>query len=129
MLCTLYLIIGYIYSCIFYIGCAEIAKAIKYGKELGCKDENLCTSATTIAERARERFCVGPTAEIICRSFPQTKKFADIVNGYRKQTRPKEPVDMNFDIDVDHIGHDFFRGDVTVGNRRHVMFSMVQLSC
>ncbi|KAJ8312166.1 hypothetical protein KUTeg_009539 [Tegillarca granosa] len=60
-------------------------------------------------------------------------KFSNAVrtaNRQRQADRPEEPRDMNFEIDLEflerHTSSDFYRGDVTVGDHRHLIFASDQ---
>ena len=37
--------------------------------------------------------------------------------------RPPEPRDLDFDLDVNYIPQDFYRGDVKVDGRRHMILA------
>ena len=44
-------------------------------------------------------------------------------NRYRKKMRPPEPKDLSFIVDESYIPEEFYRGDVIVDNRRHLIFA------
>lgn len=44
-------------------------------------------------------------------------------NRVRQRARPDEPRDLDFDLDMDHVPPNFFRKDVKVGERRHLIFA------
>ena len=44
------------------------------------------------------------------------------INYGRQIGRPKNPKNLNFDIDYSHIPDDFLLDDVKIGNRRHLVF-------
>ncbi|XP_060590210.1 uncharacterized protein LOC132745334 [Ruditapes philippinarum] len=48
---------------------------------------------------------------------------ARVVNRYRQELRPDEPVDMDFELDENAISHDFYRREVKVEDRRHLIFA------
>ena len=42
----------------------------------------------------------------------------------RQNSRPKDPVDLDFSLEEDHIPDGFFQADVTVKGRRHLVFAI-----
>lgn len=44
-------------------------------------------------------------------------------NRVRQSARPHEPDDLTFTLDMDHVPANFFRQDVRVGQRRHLLFA------
>ena len=44
-------------------------------------------------------------------------------NRLRQNTRPKDPVDLDFSLEEEHIPNGFFQADVTVNSRRHLVFA------
>ncbi|KAJ8310410.1 hypothetical protein KUTeg_012275 [Tegillarca granosa] len=59
-------------------------------------------------------------------SRPNPSYLTRVCNRLRQKERPKDPVNLQQEVDTDFIdGHcpDFFRRDITVGDRRHLLFS------
>ena len=49
---------------------------------------------------------------------------AQAANRLRQNSRPKDPVDLDFSLEEDHIPDGFFQADVTVKGRRHLVFAI-----
>ncbi|XP_078364312.1 uncharacterized protein LOC144648701 [Oculina patagonica] len=56
-------------------------------------------------------------------SLSKPKLLAQAANRLRQNTRPKDPVDMDFSLEEDHIPDGFLQADVTVNSRRHRVFA------
>ena len=56
-------------------------------------------------------------------TLPSVENLALCANRYRKKMRPPEPKDLEFVVDESYIPEEFYRGDVKVGNRRHLIFA------
>lgn len=54
---------------------------------------------------------------------PALENLIRMANRVRQKKRPSNPTDLNFELDMAHIPDNFFRADVTVGGRRHLIFS------
>lgn len=48
---------------------------------------------------------------------------ARTVNYNRKTHRPHDPDGLHFDLNLNEIGADFVKGDVWVGEKRHIIFA------
>ncbi|KAJ8307803.1 hypothetical protein KUTeg_014648 [Tegillarca granosa] len=83
--------------------------------------------APTIVERVMEEMADPREPEFACPKFSNAVRTA---NRQRQADRPEEPRDMNFKIDLEflerHTSSDFYRGDVTVGDHRHLIFASDQ---
>ena len=55
--------------------------------------------------------------------MPAPRFLARNANRQRQGTRPRHPEDLEFEVLEDAIPDDFFQYDVTVNNRRHLMFA------
>ena len=51
-----------------------------------------------------------------CPSLPNPTNLARAANYLRKQLRPMDPTDLDFDLDEHHIPGDFLRADIKVSN-------------
>ena len=51
-----------------------------------------------------------------CPSLPNPTNLARAANYLRKQLRPTDPTDLDFDLDEHHIPGDFLRADIKVSN-------------
>ena len=49
------------------------------------------------------------------------------VNRTRKALRPDESRDLDFRLDLNHIGPDFVQGDLLVDGQRHVILATPQM--
>jgi hypothetical protein len=58
-----------------------------------------------------------------CPALPKTVNLARRVNRARQKLRPKDPTDLDFELDTSYITDDFLRKDVPNEARRHVVFS------
>lgn len=61
-----------------------------------------------------------------CPCLPRPEYIARVANRHRQKLRPKDPTDLSFQLDEDHIPDGFLRGDVTVRDRRHLMFATLE---
>ena len=93
---------------------------------MALKPENLFRPAKSIIEIQKPLFIPrGMPNE----HLPSMKSMANIINYHRRKTRPKPPKanDLNFELKVNCIPQDFYRGEVRVGpradERRHFLFS------
>ena len=85
------------------------------------------TSAADIAEDVVLNSVRG--ADISC-PVSSLENLARVANRYREKMRPIEPQDLTFNLQLDQIPEGFFKADLTVGNRRHLIFAtdvMLQL--
>lgn len=55
------------------------------------------------------------------------RNIAYSVNRARKEMRPDEPDNLDFALDYEFIGRDFIKGDVRVGNKRHIILASDQM--
>ncbi|KAJ7356088.1 hypothetical protein OS493_027015 [Desmophyllum pertusum] len=44
-------------------------------------------------------------------------------NRLRQRLRPKEPVDLDFRLEEEHLPEAFLKSDLTVNGRRHLVFA------
>ena len=64
--------------------------------------------------------------DVPCPCLPRPEYIARAANRHRQRLRPKEPTDLNFDLDEENIPEGFLCGDVKVRDRRHLMFATDQ---
>lgn len=62
-------------------------------------------------------------SEAPCSAVPNVANLARQANRKRQKARPDEPTDLDFELDPQHIPANFLKGDVKVGDRRHLVFS------
>ena len=113
-------------QCIQQVGKKEIDDFKNGCKEMALKPENLFRPAKEIIEIQKPIYIPrGMPNE----HLPSIKSLANIINYHRRKTRPKPPKadDLFFDLKVNCIPQDFYRGEVSVGppadKRRHFLFS------
>ena len=58
-----------------------------------------------------------------CPSLPKPQCIARQANRKRQKLRPKDPTDLEFDLDENHLPAGVFREDVRVCDRRHLIFA------
>ncbi|PFX16516.1 hypothetical protein AWC38_SpisGene19205 [Stylophora pistillata] len=58
-----------------------------------------------------------------CTSLPCVDSLQRTANGTRQQLRPQDPRDLDFDLQMEHIPDGFFREDVKIRGRRHLVFA------
>ena len=58
-----------------------------------------------------------------CSSSPRPEYIARAANRKRQQLRPKDPLDLDFELEEGHIPDGFFRSGVKVRGRRHLIFA------
>ena len=56
-------------------------------------------------------------------SLPAPENLARQGNRKSKAARPAEPLDLTFEISNKHIPENFLQHDITIGDRRHLLFS------
>ncbi|XP_068231288.1 uncharacterized protein [Palaemon carinicauda] len=61
-----------------------------------------------------------------CPSLPKPEHLARTANRQRQILRPTEPKNLNFEVDVNHIPDDFLIADVSVRERRHLIFATTE---
>ena len=113
-------------QCLQQVGKKEIDDFKNGCKVMALKPENLFRPAKFIIETQKPLFIPrGMPNE----HLPSMKSMANIINYHRRKTRPKPPKanDLNFELKVNCIPQDFYRGEVRVGpradERRHFLFS------
>ena len=89
-------------------------------KELAVKD--LFKSASAIVDDV----LLQEMGNSPCQSLPKPDHLARTANRQRQKLRPTEPKDLRFELDAAHIPADFLRADVTVRERRHLIFATTQ---
>ncbi|KAK3893102.1 hypothetical protein Pcinc_003095 [Petrolisthes cinctipes] len=55
-------------------------------------------------------------------SLPVPVNLAHQANRKRRTNRPAEPIDLTFEISEEHIPPNFLKCDISVGDRRHLVF-------
>ena len=61
--------------------------------------------------------------EAPCPALPKPAHIARAANRLRQKLRPKDPREIDFELDEDCIPTGFFRADVKVKDRRHLIFA------
>ena len=61
-----------------------------------------------------------------CPALSKPVHIARAANRLRQRLRPDDPTDLEFELDEDNILADFFKADVSVKNRRHIIFATNQ---
>ncbi|XP_076037058.1 uncharacterized protein LOC143022632 [Oratosquilla oratoria] len=61
-----------------------------------------------------------------CPSLPTTSNLVRATNRLRQKNRPKDPKDLNFELNYEHKPDDFLVEDVKVRDRRHLVFASEQ---
>ena len=65
-----------------------------------------------------------------CPALSKPMHLARAANRLRQSLRPDDPVDLDFELEEEHIPADFLRGDILVKNRRHIVLATdQQLAC
>ena len=60
-------------------------------------------------------------SEAPCPALPKPDHLARQANRLRQSLRPAEPTTLEFDLEEDHLPQGFFRSDLEVRDRRHLM--------
>ena len=55
--------------------------------------------------------------------IPKPKNLVRIANRKREKFRPRDPSDLEFDLNLDYVPDDFLQADIVVNTRRHLMFA------
>lgn len=93
---------------------------LKTSAEVKKRGKNeLFRSALTIVEVMTSNISPDPLPS----SLPNPHNLARSVNRNRQGNRPKNPKDLTFSLNKDHIPNDFLMCDVTVDDARHLIFS------
>ena len=58
-----------------------------------------------------------------CPGLPKPQHIARQANRMRQRLRPKEPTTLDFDLEENHLPDEFLRSDLSVRDRRHLMFA------
>ena len=61
-----------------------------------------------------------------CPALPKPENIARAANRLRQQLRPEDPRDLNFIVDEDAFPAGFYKGEVRVMDRRHLIFATDQ---
>lgn len=84
--------------------------------------ENIFRPASSIVEE----ILLQELTDAPCLSLPKPEYIARTANRFRQRLRPKDPTDLAFELKHDHLPAGFFRADVQVHGRRHLMFATEQ---
>ena len=84
--------------------------------------ENIFRPASSIDEE----ILLQELTDAPCPSLPKPEYIARTANRFRQRLRPKDPTDLAFELEHDHLPAGFFRADVQVHGRRHLMFATEQ---
>ena len=55
--------------------------------------------------------------------LPKPPNLVRSTNLFRQKMRPKEPTDLSFELNTEYISEEFFREDIHINGRRHLVFS------
>ncbi|KAK2170113.1 hypothetical protein LSH36_4g06017 [Paralvinella palmiformis] len=58
-----------------------------------------------------------------CPTLPAIERIATTVNHHRRQTRPKHPTYVDFDLDEGQLPSSYLRDDIRVDEARHLIFA------
>ena len=58
-----------------------------------------------------------------CLGLPKPQHVARQANRLRQKLRPKDPTDLDFELEEEHIPDGFLRSDLRVRRRRHLIFA------
>ena len=76
------------------------------------------------------RFCVKDWMKdkhwLNLQTLPKPAHIARAANRHRQKLRPEDPTDLNFDLRPDCIPDNFLQCDVTVKDRRYLIFASLQ---
>ena len=64
--------------------------------------------------------------DVPCPSLPRPEYIARAANRRRQKLRPKDPLDLDFELAEGFIPPEFLRADVRVRSQRHLMFATKQ---
>ena len=84
--------------------------------------ENIFQPASSIVEE----ILLQELTDAPCPSLPKPEYIARTANRFPQRLRPKDPTDLAFELEHDHLPAGFFRADVQVHGRRHLMFATEQ---
>ena len=59
----------------------------------------------------------------LCPALPKPSALARRGNRARQKLRPTDSTTLVFDLDFTYISRQFFRADISVENRRHILFA------
>ena len=85
-----------------------------------------CQSVTGIAER----FVAEINIDCPLEALPTVRNLARVENWRRRKYRPREPRNLDFELNFTSLSQDFFQADVIVDVERHIIFAthlMLQL--
>ena len=58
-----------------------------------------------------------------CQALQRPSYMVRNANYYRQSQRPNDPVDLNFELDMNHIPNSFLQADVVVRTKRHLIMA------
>ena len=59
--------------------------------------------------------------------LPNLSNLVRAANLARQAIKPQDPVDLDFEINMDNIPGNFLRGNINVDGRRHLIFATDQM--
>ena len=62
----------------------------------------------------------------LCPALAKTDHFARAVNRLRQSMRPRDPLDLEFDLNHDFVPDCFLKGDIQKHGKRHLIFTADQ---
>ena len=80
------------------------------------------TPAATLVKTALLPFAAGTQP-----SLPDPVNLTRVANRAREKVRPRDPTDLDFELATDFIPDGFFRKEVRVGTKRHLVFASDQM--
>ena len=92
---------------------AKLVKAVKRKAE-----ENLFRPASEI-----DNVLLNEIPESACPTLPKVEHLIRATNRLRQAKRPQDPKDLDFSLEEEHIPDDFFKADIRVHGRRHLIFA------
>lgn len=89
---------------------------------------NVFKSASNIVESVINNYSTEVQSQPAC-SQSSISSLVRQANRHRQKMRPKEPTDIDFTLNTDHIPADFLRADVKLNGARHLVFATSDQLC
>ena len=99
------------------VGLAAASKLVKAVKRKA--EENLFRPSSAIVDEV----LVDGMPQASCPNLPKVEHLIRAANRLRQSKRPQDPKDLEFVLQEEHIPENFFRADVRVCGRRHLIFA------
>ena len=78
------------------------------------------------SDQPRQSVLLDEIQDVPCPCLPKPEYIARAANRRRQRLRPKDPVDLDFELDAENIPDGFLRADLTERGRWHLMFATDQ---